>query len=495
MSANSNRSAGVLMHLTSLPGPGPIGAMGKQAYDFIDFLEAAGQKIWQILPLTPPARGNSPYSPLGAFAGNPFLIDIPQLEKQKLLLSGSVARYEDFPANRVDFDACERVVMPLLRLCHKENGAALAGEVAAFRARQRFWLEDYALFMALRTHYGNKNYLAWPTPLLRRESEALARAREEHADEVDFWIFSQYLFFSQWSALREYANRRGVRVFGDMPIYVDRESADLWAHGALFLLDKNLRPAFVAGVPPDAFSSDGQLWGSPLYDWEAMKNDGYAWWLMRLGAAADIYDMIRIDHFRALESYWAIPAGEKKARHGSWRKGPGIGFLDAMRAGVPGCVMVAEDLGLLTDDVRKLLRQSGLPGVSVMLFAFKPWERSSYLPHNMERNRIAYIGTHDNDTAIGWLDCAPAEETQFARSYLNLNREEGEHWGFIRALYASVADTAIVQMQDLLGLGNEARINIPSKEEGNWGWRLAPGLLTSDLARKMREFASLYHRC
>lgn len=487
------RSCGILLHISSLPGPGPIGTMGGDARKFVDFLHEAGQSVWQVLPLTHPARGNSPYSAYSAFAGNPYLIDLFALEQEELLPRGSLYK---LPRSReyANYGVCAALYPKLLRKSFETGWEQKKQAVAAFREENAYWIEDYALFMSLCVQQGHLPFSQWPEPLLLREPAALRRAGEELAEEIAYHCYLQYLFFRQWHALKEYANRREVRIMGDMPIYADIESAEVWAHSEIFQLDSRLRPTRVAGVPPDAFSAGGQLWGNPLYDWDTLKEQGYAWWLRRMESACSLFDIVRIDHFRALESYYAIPAQDTDARGGSWEEGPGIGFLQAVRKALPNASLVAEDLGLLSEEVRQLLRESGLPGMCVLQFAFDPHEQSSYLPHNMQPHCVAYIGTHDTDTALGWLDTAPPAEADFAREYLALTKKEGLHWGFIRGLYASVADTAIVQMQDVLGLGSSARMNVPAAPKDNWRWRLPPGAADEKLAGRLRRFAQIYGR-
>ena len=486
------RRCGVLLHITSLSGTGPVGTMGGEAREFVDFLAAAGHSLWQVLPLTPPSRGNSPYSAYSVFAGNPYLISFAQLEQEGLLPQGCLKDLPP-PSAAADYEACAEWCPKLLRLAFSMCGQVPKEELARFREKHAWWLEDYALFMALREQQGVPFY-EWDRPLLLREPEALRQATEALKTETAFWCYVQYLFFRQWEALKEYANRRGVRIMGDMPIYADIDSAEVWAHPGIFQLDENRRPTRVAGVPPDAFSAQGQLWGNPLYDWEALRSQGYNWWLHRMRVAGEMYHLVRIDHFRALEAYYAIPAGDATAENGSWEPGPGMNFLQAVQAVIPPNRLVAEDLGMLTDGVRQLLADSGLPGMKVLQFAFEPGGDSAYLPHNITPHCAAYIGTHDNNTALGWLQSAPPWQADFAREYLRLTKEEGEHWGLIRGLYASAAQTAVVQMQDVLGLGGEARMNTPAVPNGNWRWRMEPSALTSELSGRLAGLARLYSR-
>lgn len=488
------RASGVLMHISSLPGPGGIGCLGREAYSFVDFLAHSGQKYWQVLPLGPPARGNSPYSSLSAFAGNPLFIDIQSLARQGVLPESD---YLDLPReseHKADFEAAWAYRLPLLRKAfHRGRDFRYAREIASFRKKHAFWLEDYALFMALRESFEGASFHIWPERFRLRDPEAIKIARADMEDEIGFWVYVQYLFFEQWQRLRAYARKKGVRIIGDMPIYADIDSADCWSNPDIFQLDEELAPTAIAGVPPDAFSKTGQLWGNPLYEWNTLRITGYRWWKARVRMAQELFDTVRIDHFRALESYWAVPAGARTAEAGKWRKGPGIGFVRAIKRAAPKLDFIAEDLGLLTPAVHRLLEKSGFPGMRVLLFAFDPKEESAYLPHNLPRGCVCYVGTHDNDTARSWLEEAPRASADFARRYLNLAPER-EHWGFIRAAYASPADLVIVQMQDFLGLGGDARMNVPGVAEGNWGWRLRPNCLSHALARKVSDLAKVYFR-
>lgn len=488
------RKAGVLLHISSLPGPGPIGSIGPHAYKFIDFLEEAGQSVWQVLPLNPPAFGNSPYSAFSVFAGNPLLIDLTELERDGLIPAGSVEALSPGEPGRTDYEAAAREIMPLLRAAFEADAPNRQEELDAFRAAHAYWLEDYALYMAIRVMQGDISFYEWPPLLAVREKGELSRMRRQLTLQMDFWIYVQYLFFRQWKELRRYANEHGIRIMGDMPIYPAQAGADIWAHPELFLLDAQRRPRAVAGVPPDAFAPEGQRWGNPLYDWAEMKRQGYAWWIERLRVAGTMYDDIRIDHFRAFDEYYAIPARASTAATGLWERGPGMDFFGAVYAALPGLSLIAEDLGTVTDSVRALLRESGLTGMRVLLFAFDPHGDSDYLPHNMERDCVAYIGTHDNDTAYGWVKDGNPEEVLYAAQYFYLTMREGYNWGLIRGLYGTVAQTVIVQMQDLLGLDNSARMNTPATPQGNWGWRMRPDDVTSRLARKVHDIAARYRR-
>lgn len=384
--------------------------------------------------------------------------------------------------------------LPLLRQAFKVGHEKHEESLAAFRAENAFWLEDYALFMALRGQQEGKPFHQWPEPLLLRQPVAMAQARQALAEEIHFWEWVQYIFFKQWNALCDYAARKGVGMIGDMPLYPSLDSADVWANPDVFQLDARRQPTAVAGVPPDAFTDDGQLWGNPLYDWPSLKADGYKWWIERLRLASRMYGQVRIDHFRGLAEYYAIPAQAKNARTGIWRPGPGMDLLERIREELPDCHLIAEDLGIASEGLQRLLRDSGLPGMKVLQFAFDPDGDSDYLPHHFVQNCVGYTGTHDNDTVVGWARTAKPEELRFVRDYLNLNLRDGYHWGMIRALYATPADLVIVPIQDFLGLDSKARMNQPGASYGQWGWRVNGNRLTLRLADRIRELAELYRR-
>lgn len=486
------RDSGILLHISSLPGKGGCGTMGAEARRFVEYLRAAGQGCWQVLPLTPPARGNSPYSSYSVFAGNPYLIDLQALVDENLLPAHAL-RFLPDGTDKADFGWCGATQMNLLRESFAFAGRKLRSAVERFSVRNSFWLPDYALFMTLKTSLSG-SFHDWPEPLLMRDRKTIRGAMAEHADEIAFWEYTQFIFFSQWRALKRYANTRGIKLIGDMPIYADMESADVWANPDVFALDYDLNPSMIAGVPPDAFSEDGQLWGNPLYDWKYLRRTKYRWWVERLKNASALYDSVRIDHFRAIANYFAIPAGATSAKDGEWQKGPGMDFIRVMRKAAPDCGLIAEDLGLLDEGVRRLLKHSGLPGMKVLLFAFSTKEESDYLPHNFIKNCVGYIGTHDNDTVRGWFDSAPNDEANFARRYFNIQDDAFTHRQFIRWLMATSADRVIIQMQDVLGLDGKARMNMPGIADGNWSWRLLPGQLTPETARYLKEFSKTYCR-
>ena len=491
------RTSGVLMHLTSLPTPWGIGTMGAEARHFADFLAQAGQKWWQLLPICPTSYGDSPYQTFSTFAGNPYLIDLGDLTGDGLL------RPEEYETlswgedpQSVDYGQIYLTRYPVLRLAAERFLQSPAEDYPAFLAENSFWLEDYALFMALKDSQGGVPWTQWPEPLRRRESAALEEAGAALTRERDFWRVVQYLFFRQWKRLKAYANGRGVSFIGDLPIYVSGDSVDVWANPRQFQLDENLLPTGVAGCPPDGFSADGQLWGNPLFDWDYMEENGFAWWVRRIDYQCGIYDMLRIDHFRGFDSYYAIPYGESTAKNGVWRQGPGMRLFRAVERAIGRRGIIAEDLGFLTPSVRQLLRDSGFPGMKVLEFAFdsRDGSGSDYLPHNYTRHCVAYTGTHDNETILGWMASAPAADVAYAREYLRMDEEEGANWGMMRGIWSSAADTAIVQMQDLLGLGAEARMNEPSTVGKNWKWRALPGFDSPALAAKLRRQTEIYCR-
>ena len=490
-----DRHSGILMHISSLPSPYGIGTLGREAYAFADFLRAAGQKYWQLLPLGPTSYGDSPYQSFSTFAGNPYFIDLDLLAEDGLL-SPSELEAEDWGGQRryVDYGRIYAARFGLLRKAFQAGYPRDRAAVEAF-CRENKWLDNYALYMALKARFGMKSWLDWPDEDLRlRRAEALERAREELAEDIAFYAYLQYLFFRQWDALREYIHSLGIRIIGDLPIYVAMDSADVWAEPEFFQLGEGNVPTEVSGVPPDYFSADGQLWGNPLYDYDRMKADGYGWWIRRVEGAGRLFDIIRIDHFRGLESYWAVPYGADTAKNGRWRKGPGMDLVGTLTSWFPGLSFIAEDLGFLTPEVRRLLEDSGLPGMKVLEFAFDAREPSNYPPHTYNRHCVCYVGTHDNETVEQWRWQADRADVTFARKYLGLNDAEGFHWGMIRGGMSSVADTFLVQMQDCLGLGAEGRMNTPGTGWGNWRWRLLPGEASPALAKKLRCYTKMYGR-
>ena len=488
------RESGILMHITSLPGAYGIGTMGKEAHRFVDFLKSAGQSLWQILPLTPTGYGDSPYQSCSTFAGNHYLIDLDTLIEQGLLKEEEVKSITwSYRDDKVDFGTQYNNRLSVLRKAYSRFADQEA--LDAFCREQALWLPDFALFMALKGRNGGKPWYQWEDALKFRETEAIWQARQELKDEIRFYCFVQYLFFTQWSTLRSYAHKNGIRIIGDVPIYVPYDSVDVWSNPELFQLDESMNPTDVAGCPPDAFSDDGQLWGNPLYRWDVIGKDGFSWWIRRLAAAGELYDTVRLDHFRGFEAYWAVPYGDATARNGRWVKGPGMDFIRAVKNNLPHVSLIAEDLGFLTQEVLDLRDESGYPGMKVLEFAFDSREPSEYLPHTYPVNSVCYVGTHDNMTMRQWFDTAEKDAVAYATEYMCLNEKEGLVWGTIRTAMASVSEQCVVQLQDYLDLGADARMNFPGTCDGtNWTWRALDGAITKELTEKIRKLTTLYGR-
>jgi 4-alpha-glucanotransferase len=488
------RTSGILMPVSSLPSRYGIGNLGEEAYRFVDFLKAAGQKYWQILPIGPTGYGDSPYQSFSAFAANPYFIDPDILAEKGLLTREEIRAFPfGFDPEAVDYGVLFENRFALLEKATARYDTK-SEEFAAFRSENADWLADYALFMALKEEQGMVSFHLWPEELIRREPEALRKAQKRLEARVRFWEIVQALFYDQWFRLKDYAHKNGVRIIGDLPIYVSPDSSDLWAHSELFQVDEAKAMTEVAGCPPDAFTDEGQYWGNPLYDWGAHRETGFAWWLRRLSFAGKVYDVVRIDHFRGFESYYSILATEKTAVHGKWRKGPGMEFIRAVRKELPELPIIAEDLGFLTAGVRRLLRQSGFPGMKVLQFAFDSREESDYLPHNYGHNSVVYTGTHDNTTTEDWQYSAPSEDAAFARRYFGMTPQSDFTYCLIRAALGSVADTCVIPMQDYLRLGRKARINTPGTLGGNWRWRVKKESLTAELAGRIRVLSKMYGR-
>ena len=477
------RRAGVLLHPTSLPGDGENGDFGKHAYWFVDWMVRARLGVWQVLPLGPTHDNGSPYQSMSAYAGNPALISLELLVQDGLLSEQAVR----------DAGCSRAVCLEQAFACLKERRDGIYGEYLAFRNAHKNWLDDHCLFQALRSRYGASSWLQWPEGLRARRPRALQRARRELTAQIDLEAFRQFVFYRQWLALRRYANERGVLLFGDLPIFVDLDSADVWAYQQYFQLKDNGEPAVVAGVPPDYFSATGQRWGNPLYDWERLAEDGYRWWIDRIRCQLTLFDFIRIDHFRGFESYWQIPAEEPTALNGQWMKGPGDALFEAIGAALGRLPLVAEDLGLITEEVTALRRRHHLPGMKVLQFAFDGSAQNPYLPHYHCRNSVVYTGTHDNDTTLGWYQHLDEGTKVYIDDYLG-GRVERPPWPFIRTAMASVAELAIVPMQDFLELGSEHRMNQPGVSEGNWRWRFGWEQVPEDLADRIRHWCERYDR-
>jgi 4-alpha-glucanotransferase len=519
------RSSGVLLHPTSLPGPYGAGDLGPEAFSFLEFLVAAGQTIWQVLPLNPTGYADSPYQCFSAFAGNPLLISLDRLAERGLLSADDLADVPALPTTSIDYGAVIAFRFAKLRkaaarfFAEVDGGldcgdptfakggrmwATLRPEFEQFCTEQAGWLGDYALFMAAKDAHDGIAWTGWEPALAAREPEALARWSERLAGEIAAYKFWQFEFFRQWGALREACHQRGIRIMGDLPIYVAHDSADVWTAPKLFWLDERGNPLKVSGVPPDYFSATGQLWGNPTYRWDRLRKDGFRWWIERVRGVMRLFDMVRIDHFRGFEAYFEIPAGETTAVHGVWIKGPGVELFEALEREFGALPIVAENLGVITPEVEAIRKRFDFPGMALLQFAFgNDPQGPSFRPHNYERNLVAYTGGHDNDTTVGWWTSGIADSTRseedvqreraFAGKYLNMRGEEIQ-WAMIRALMASVADTVLIPMQDVLGLGSQARMNRPGRMDGNWRWRYERGELRPEMAQRLRVLTELYER-
>lgn len=492
----TSRSAGILLHPTSLPGPYGIGDLGPAAYAWIDCLVHARQKWWQILPLGPTGYGDSPYQCFSAFAGNPFLVS-PQFLVQDGLLNPADLDEVRFPADYVDYGPVitfkNRLMVRAWEHFQAGRGQGLRGAFDSFCAQHAGWLDDYSLFMALKDSQGGRSWLEWSADLRQREATSLALARAELAGPIGSHKFRQFLFFRQWQSVRSYAAERGIRIIGDIPIFVSSDSADVWANSQFYYLDAQRRPTVVAGVPPDYFSATGQLWGNPLYNWPALAQTGYAWWSARLRATLEMVDLIRLDHFRGFESYWEIPAGESTAVKGRWVRGPGHDLLAKLRQDLGGLPLIAEDLGIITPEVEALRDDFQLPGMRILQFAFSAGADNPYLPHNYLPRTVVYTGTHDNDTTRGWYATLSDKERDHVRRYLARDGSDVA-WDLLRIAWSSVADYAVSPLQDVLNLGGEARMNLPGRPGGNWTWRYNPIQLTPGVLDRLAELTFLYGR-
>lgn len=495
---NYQRSSGILLHPTSLPGRYGIGSMNEAAYQWVDFLHATRQSLWQLLPLGPTGYGDSPYQSFSSFAGNPYLISLEALVAAGLLAQDVLDQAPAFPANAVDFGAIYYWKLPLLRRVANDFAqratASQQADFAQFCAAEAAWLDDFALFMALKDAHGGQAWNQWEMPLRSRQPAALQAAAVTHAAALHGHKFNQWLFYRQWEQLKAYANARNIQIIGDIPIFVAMDSADAWTNPTEFFLDDQFQPTVVAGVPPDYFSATGQLWGNPLYRWEQMKATGYAWWLRRIRAALRLYDIVRIDHFRGFAGYWEVPAAETTAIKGQWIKGPGRDFFDVVARELGELPIIAEDLGEITPDVVALRDGFALPGMKILQFAFSTDASDKFLPHNYTRNFVVYTGTHDNDTTVGWYRHSATEhERDHFRRYLRTDGHEPA-WSLIDCVFRSVAVMALAPLQDILGLDTAARMNLPGRASGNWGWRFTPDQLTDFIAARLHETTLVYGR-
>ena len=491
------RASGILLPVSSLPSKYGIGCFSKSAFEWIDFLQESGQTFWQILPLGPTSYGDSPYQSFSTFAGNPYFISLEELIEEGLL-----TREECEAANLgtnpsyVDYEKQYENRNPLLHKAYENSKKREDADFLKFEEEQKAWLSDYALFMALKDVHDKQAWNTWEKELIRKEPEVLAKYREELADEICYYEYLQYWFLKQWLKVKKYANDRGIRIIGDIPIYVAFDSADAWMNPELFAFDEDMNPIEVAGCPPDGFTADGQLWGNPIYDWEYHKKQNYAWWIRRIRHCEVLYDVVRIDHFRGFDEYYTIPYGMTNARIGEWKKGPGIALFHEVKKHVKNIEIIAEDLGYMTQSVRDLVAETGYPGMKVLQFAFDSREESDYLPHNYERNCVVYTGTHDNDTILGWYYVMSEEDREFSKEYMGNAKSTDEElpWDFIRMSMESVANLAVTPMQEFLGLGTEARINYPSTLGNNWKWRLLPEQFTPELAKRIYRLTQITAR-
>lgn len=489
-----NRGSGILMHISSLPGPYGIGTLGDKAREFADFLAAAGQKYWQLLPVGPTGYGDSPYASFSSFAGNPYFIDLDYLVRDGLLTKEDLAPLEEgFDPEKVDYSRLYNERYPILK---KAFGNFDIGNMGfqAFVAEKKDWLNDYAIFMALKNKFVGKNFYNWPDSYKYRDPVALEEFARDHQEEIDFQKFIQYEFFKQWTDFKAYVNERNIKIIGDLPIFVAADSLEIWTKPHLFQMEKDLRPKYVGGCPPDYFSEDGQLWGNPVYDWKANKEEGYNFWINRIKHNLEIFDVLRLDHFRGFESYWKIPYGDENARRGFWESGPAMDLFQKVKEEIGELSIIAEDLGYITEEVVNFRKETGFPSMKVLQFAFNSDATSDYLPHNLVDNSVIYTGTHDNDTIKGWVANASEDELNFARKYFNIDEEEGFNHGLIRGAMTSVSFMAIFQMQDFLDLGNEARMNNPGKIGDNWTWRMKDHAISEQIIAELRELTRISGR-
>nr|WP_319488165.1 4-alpha-glucanotransferase [uncultured Caproiciproducens sp.] len=489
------RGSGILLPISSLPSNYGIGTFGRQAFQFINFLKEAGQKYWQVLPIGPTSYGDSPYQSFSAFAGNPYYIDLDILIEEKLLKFSEVQSFFwGNNADSVDYAAIFQFRFKVLHMAYARSAHESTIEYLQFCEQNAYWLNDYCLYMALKFELENKPWPLWPEDIRFYNSSAIQRYSEKLSEEIDFWKFCQFKFFEQWNKLKEHADKNGIQIIGDIPIYVAFDSADVWKNSELFQLDSQRRPIKVAGVPPDLFSKDGQLWGNPLYNWDVMENSGFDWWKRRMEFSAKIYDLIRIDHFIGVVRYYAIPAGDSTAVNGSWLTGPGRKLTDAINSSVGKARVIAEDLGVVVPEVKKLLKRNRYPGMKILQFAFDGDPKNDNLPMYYTSNSVVYGGTHDNDTLVGYFNGMKAKSIKYAKKYLNVKKRKDLPKAVLRAAYASVANTVIFQAQDILLLPNSARMNYPSTVGTNWRWRLKKNQLTNEIAKELCDLARTYAR-
>lgn len=494
------RASGILMPIFSLPGKYGIGCFSKEAYEFVDFLDKAKQKFWQILPIGPTSYGDSPYQSFSTFAGNPYFISLESLIEQGLLTEEECKRAKfGSRQNSIDYERLYNERFELLRKAYDRSGISKKKAFKNFKEENDFWLHDYALFMAVKSSFDGVSFCEWDEDIRLRKDSAMEHYEEELHSEIEFYEYIQYEFYKQWFALKKYANKKGISIIGDIPIYVAYDSADVWAHPELFQLDEDKNPIAVAGCPPDGFAVTGQLWGNPLYTWDYHKETGYSWWISRIEKCKEMYDVVRIDHFRGFDQYYSVPADAENAVNGTWEDGPGFDLFQAIKDELGDTEVIAEDLGFITDSVRKLVTDTGFPNMKILEFGFDAWdsdEPSEYLPFNYDKNCVVYTGTHDNETVMGWLDTMKPEAIEFIQNYIGkkVKKKKDLVYEIIRLAQSSPADFCIIPIQDYLCLGSEARINIPSTLGGNWKWRATSKQLNDDLSEKIKEYTLLYGR-
>lgn len=483
------------MHISSLPGEYGIGDFGKEAYDFVDFLVNSNQKYWQILPLGITSFGDSPYQSFSAFAGNPYFIDLDEMLRNNFINEEDLKKNNLYMNKRkIDYALLYTNKMELLRIAYNNSKEQLQFELNQFKEDNKDWLREFSLFMSIKAKQNHKSWYDWDTQFKVYNSKKVIEFEKDNIEEINFWVFTQYFFYKQWDKLKKYANENGIKIIGDLPIYVSEDSSDVWSKPNYFKLDEDLVPITVAGVPPDGFTDTGQLWGNPIYDWEVMKENGYKWWIERIAHSFSLYDTLRIDHFRGFESYWEVEYGAKTAIEGRWVKGPGIHLFKKIEEELGELDIIVEDLGYSTLDVIKMVKDSNFPNMKVLQFAFNPYEESEHAPHGYDKNCVVYTSTHDNQTIMGWFEDLPQNIFEYTVRYLKLNYDEGLNWGMIRGAWASSANLAMTTIQDMLGLDDIARMNTPSTMENNWTWRVLEEQLTDELALKIRNLTKLYWR-
>ncbi len=494
---NIERSSGILLHPTSLPGKYGIGSLGNEAFSFIDFLVSAKQKMWQILPLGPTGYGDSPYQCFSSIAGNPLLIDLDLLIEQQLLFADDIIDAPEFPDIETDYPSVIKYKFEKLEIAFSnfktKSNKIIAQQFDEFCNKNAEWLNNYALFMALKSYHGQASWYDWETDYRQRDSKAIADFEINNNHQIELQKFMQYLFFKQWNDVKSYANQKSIKIIGDIPIYVSSDSVETWTQPEIFLFDENMKPLKVAGVPPDYFSETGQLWGNPIYDWDYHKQTNFAWWKQRIKANFEIFDIVRIDHFRGFSEFWAIPFDEETAINGEWLPCPGHELFTSLKDEFGELQIIAEDLGFITDDVVKLREDFNFPGMKILQFAFDSDEENNYLPHSYDKNFVVYTGTHDNDTTLSWRNLASDENRKSVLDYFGYETNNGA-WDFIRLAHASVANCSIIPLQDILNLDNEARMNLPGTTEGNWKWRFEKNDLSNELAIKLGRLTKTYGR-